>query len=153
MPVESIASPLRKFFGGFEDLEVWKFLEMPVVGEHGGADFVGAGRDQDVLGGERDAGTVERPSQPGGLFPDFVARGDMDQDIEKSTNAAADFFDSQAALDLHADHAAGGEVAVADPVGEDFGGVESPAKEADVDIAVYQYGGVHFLGRADFLEP
>ena len=44
----------------------------------------------------------------------------------------ADFFDSQAALDPQADHAAGGKVSVADPVAEDFGGIKAAAEQADV---------------------
>ena len=45
-------SPTLKFFGGFEDLELLEYLEMVVVGENGGTDFLGAGSDEDVLRGE-----------------------------------------------------------------------------------------------------
>ena len=146
-------SPTLKFLEWFEDLEVLEFLEMVVVGEDGGADVLGAGSNEDVLRGECHSTSVKRPSAGGGLFPDFIGGRNVNQDIKKGGHVVANFFDSQAALDLQADHAAGGKVSVADPVAEDFGGVETAAEEADVNIAVHQHGRVHFLDLAAFLEP
>ena len=145
-------SPTLKFLRWFEDLEFLEYLEMVVVGEDGGADVLGAGSNEDVLRGECDTRSVERPGAGGGLFPDFIRGWDVNQDIKKCGHAVVDFFDSQAALDLQSDHAAGGKVSVADPIAEDFGGVEATAEQADVNIAVHQHRRVHFLGLAAFLE-
>ena len=144
-------SPTLKFFGGFEYLKLLEYLEMVVVTEDGGANVLGAGSNEDVLRGECDTRSVERPGAGGGLFPDFIGGWNINQDIEKGGDAVADFFDSQASLDFHTDHSAGGKIPVADPVAEDFGGVEATAEQADVNIAVHQHGRVHFL--AAFLEP
>jgi hypothetical protein len=146
-------SPTLKFLRWFEYLEAFEIVKMVVVGEDGCTDFLGAGSDEDVLRGECYTGSVKRPSAGGGLFPDFIGGRDVNQDIKKGGHAVVDFFDSQAALDLQADHAAGGKVAIADPVAEDFGGVETAAEESDVNIAVHQHGRVHFLALAAFLEP
>ena len=146
-------SPTLKFLRWFEYLEAFEFFEMVVVGENGGTDFLGAGSDEDVLRGEGDTRSVKRPGAGGGLFPDFIGGWNINQDIEKGGDAVADFFDSQASLDFHTDHSAGGKVAIADPVAEDFGGVEATAEESDVNIAVHQHGRVHFLALAAFLEP
>ena len=145
-------SPTLKFLRWFEDLKLLEYLEMVVVTEDGGADVLGAGSDEDVLRGECDTGAVKRPGAGGGLFPDFIGGRDVNQDIKKCSDAVADFFDSQAALDLQADHAAGGKIPVADPIAEDFGGVEAAAEQADVNIAVHQHGRFRFLGLAAFLE-
>lgn len=146
-------SPTLKLLRWFEYLEAFEIIKMVLVGEDSGTDFLGAGGDEDVLRREGDTRSVKRPGEGSGLFPDFIGGRDVDQDIKKGCHAVADFFDSQAALDLQADHAAGGKVAIADPVAEDFGGVEATAEESDVNIAVHQHGRVHFLALAAFLEP
>ena len=47
--------PAFEFLAGLEDLEAGELLEMLVVGENSGTDFLGAGGNEDVLGWKRDA--------------------------------------------------------------------------------------------------
>ena len=42
-------SPTLKLLRWFEYLEAFEIVKMVVVGEDGGADFLGAGSDEDVL--------------------------------------------------------------------------------------------------------